>query len=139
MAVGSALGVASLLTQSPITSALGFLSKKKKKKAKKKAKRKAKRERQRIADELEMQGVAPAQSRQIASQRVASGVASAPSMGVNNMNPDGTEKNFLMKDYIGIGVPTIPLAGGLVLVAKQMGLFGSPKRTYRKRSRRRRR
>jgi len=130
-----------LVTQSPIQSALGFLSKKKKKKAKKKAKRKAKRERQRIADELQAQGVAPAQSRQIASQRVASSSGSAPSMGanVNNMNPDGTEKNFLMKDYLGIGIPTIPLAGGLVLVAKQMGLFGKTKRTYRKRSRKRRR
>lgn len=130
------LGIASILTNSPVQTALGFLSKKKNKKAKKKAKRKAKRQRQQIADNLEMQGVAPAQARQMANQQVASGGLS--SMAVANTNADGTEKNFLMKDYLGIGIPTIPLAGGIVLIGKQLGLFGKAKRTYRRRSSRRR-
>lgn len=135
--MASPLGIANLLTNSPVQSALGFLSKKKKRKAKKKAKRKAKRDRQAIADNLEAQGVAPAQARQMANQQVASGGMS--SMAIANTNADGSEKNFLMKDYLGIGMPTIPLAAGVVLIGKQLGLFGKAKRTYRRRSRKRRR
>ena len=44
-----------------------------------------------------------------------------------------------MKDYLGIGIPTIPLVGGVVLITKQLGLFGKAKRVYRRRTTRKRR
>lgn len=145
----SVLDIASIATQSPIATALGFLNKKKSKKAKKKAKRKAKRQRQAAADALESQGVAPAQARQIVAQQ--SAMNSPVTSASQTLNPDGTPAdNPLMKDFIGLGqmlgfnkpVPTIPLAAGLYFVLPKLkGMMGGSKRVYRRRktSRRRRR
>lgn len=123
-----ALDIASLATQSPITSVLGVLSKKKKRKAKKKAKRQAKKAKAAAAESLVSQGVSPAAARQMANQQAAASASVAAPAAV------GSSNNPLMRDYLNIGVPTIPLAAAAYFVLPKVMQMLKPKakRVYRR-------
>lgn len=135
-----AIGAGALKVGSQILGVLG--SAKSRKKAKKKARRKAKKQRAAQEAALLAAGMNPSAAKSVAA--AAQPTASNPRGGQRFLSDmfsgDSTsgEENFFMKDYLGLGFPTIPVGLGIAAIAtKGFGMFGS-KGGYRRRKRRRR-